>query len=79
MGYPILESWRPWTINGEELMAGYVQIFNSSPKNFTYVTIRGAGHMVPQFKPQEALKMYEVFLRNGEWPKYSGPVGGGLL
>ena len=22
LGYPILESWRPWTLNGEELMAG---------------------------------------------------------
>ena len=79
LGYPIKESWRPWSTNGAELMAGYVQIFDTNNTNFTYCTVRGAGHMVPQFKPEEALKMYEIFLSDGTWPPYVGPIGGGLL
>jgi len=79
LGYPVKEAWRPWTVDGKEQMAGYVQVFDAQGKNFTYVTVRGAGHMVPQYKPEEALKMYETFLRNGEFPKYDGPVGGGVV
>eukprot|EP01083_Nonionella_stella_P204339 744995_1 len=47
LGYPILEQWRPWTTDGAGLMAGYVQIFDTNGTNFTYVTVRGAGHEVP--------------------------------
>lgn len=78
LGYPILEEWRPWTVDGKAAMAGYVQIFNAEGNNFTYVTVRGAGHMVPQYKPEEALKMYETWLANDEFPHYKGPAGGGL-
>lgn len=30
-----------------------------------YVTIRGAGHMVPQLKPAEALHMFSTWLEGG--------------
>ena len=33
---------RPWTVDGQEMMAGYVQVYNT-PTNFTYLTVRGAG------------------------------------
>ena len=73
LGYPILEQWRPWTIDGKQAMAGYVQIFstNDTKYNFTYVTVRGAGHMVPQYKPKEALKMFEIFVHDLMWPRFS--------
>eukprot|EP01083_Nonionella_stella_P059754 156426_1 len=70
LGYPTVEAWRPWTLDGKESMAGYVQIFDAEGNNFTYVTVRGAGHMVPQYKPEQALKMYSVFMQQQEWPKY---------
>jgi len=77
LGYPVLEEWKPWTLDAKESMAGYVQIFNANGNNFTYVTVRGAGHMVPQYKPEEALKMFATFLYNEEWPGYDGPAGDG--
>merc|ERR1719410_3387435 len=73
LGYPVKEAWRPWTLNGKEAMAGYVQIFNANGNNFTYVTVRGAGHMVPQYKPEEALIMFETFLDpKKQWLGYDG-------
>lgn len=39
------EPWRPWTLDGKQRMGGYVV---SYPGDFTYLTIRGSGHMVPE-------------------------------
>jgi len=73
MGYPVLEAWRPWTTDGANLMGGYVQIFNT-PYNFTFLTVRGSGHEVPQYKPEEALVMYNIFLNNQHFPPYTGII-----
>ena len=35
--------WRPWTLDGKQRMGGYAVEY---PGDFTYATIRGAGHMV---------------------------------
>jgi carboxypeptidase C (cathepsin A) len=32
------------------------------PTEFTYLTVKAAGHMVPTFKPAESLAMIERFL-----------------
>ena len=45
LGFPVKVPWRPWTTDGGMLMGGYVQIYEST-KNFTYLTVRGAGHEV---------------------------------
>jgi len=71
LGFPVLEAWRPWTTNGKTMMAGYVQIYQSA-KNFTYLTVRGAGHEVPQYKPPQALKMFECWIHNKPYPTYNG-------
>lgn len=34
----------------------------SSPGSLTYLTIKGAGHMVPQTNPEEALAMFSRFI-----------------
>lgn len=44
--------------DGTKQVAGVVQKFN----NFTFLTIKGAGHMVPQDKPIQALEMLSYFL-----------------
>ncbi|XP_010251666.1 PREDICTED: serine carboxypeptidase-like 20 [Nelumbo nucifera] len=57
LGYKIIDEWRPWTCN--EQIAGYIQGYD---KNITFLTIKGAGHTVPEYKPQEALAFYSRWL-----------------
>ncbi|XVF21277.1 hypothetical protein REPUB_Repub12eG0076500 [Reevesia pubescens] len=57
VGYKIVDEWRPWTSNGQ--IAGYLQGYEN---NLTFITIKGAGHTVPEYKPQEALDFYSRFL-----------------
>lgn len=54
----------PWYTNKGQV-AGYDMVFD---KDFTYTTIRGAGHMVPQFKPTYAYEMFTHFLKNQPLP-----------
>jgi len=60
LGYPIKDDWRPWVFNDQ--VAGYVTVYDQN--DFTFATIKGAGHMVPQFKPPQALAMFQRFLAN---------------
>jgi len=51
----------PWFYkakDGTQQVAGFVQKFNS----LSFVTIKGAGHMVPQDKPIQAFEMFSNFL-----------------
>ncbi|XP_065875790.1 serine carboxypeptidase-like 20 [Euphorbia lathyris] len=57
MGYKIIDEWRPWISRGQ--VAGYTQGYDN---NLTFLTIKGAGHTVPEYKPQEALDFYSRFL-----------------
>ncbi|CAL0328184.1 unnamed protein product [Lupinus luteus] len=58
LGYKIVDEWRPWIIDYQ--VAGYTQGYE---KNLTFLTIKGAGHIVPEFKPREALYFYSHFLQ----------------
>ncbi|XP_028769706.1 serine carboxypeptidase-like 20 [Neltuma alba] len=57
MGYKVVDGWRPWIVNNQ--VAGYTQGYD---KNLTFMTIKGAGHTVPEYKPQESLYFYKRFL-----------------
>ncbi|GKV35921.1 hypothetical protein SLEP1_g44123 [Rubroshorea leprosula] len=57
IGYKIVDEWRPWFSN--EQVAGFLQGYEN---NLTFLTIKGAGHTVPEYKPQEALDFYSRFL-----------------
>ena len=56
----IKEKWRSWRVNDKEL-AGYVEKY----QGLTFVTVKGTGHMVPQWKKVEAFYMLNQFL-NGK-------------
>ncbi|EOA32585.1 hypothetical protein CARUB_v10015878mg [Capsella rubella] len=57
MGYKVVDEWRPWTSNNQ--VAGFTQGYAN---NLTFITIKGAGHTVPEYKPREALDFYSRFL-----------------
>jgi hypothetical protein len=42
-------------------IAGYVTTYSNG---FNFLTIKGAGHMVPQFKPEIAFAMFERMVKN---------------
>jgi carboxypeptidase C (cathepsin A) len=70
LGYPVKKPWRPWmsphlSRKGEQ-RAGYV-IDYDTPTNFKFVTIQGAGHLVPMYKPHFALTMITKFINNEEF------------
>ncbi|CAL5032961.1 unnamed protein product [Urochloa decumbens] len=60
IGYQVVDGWRPWYFG--EQVAGYTQGYNH---NLTFLTIKGAGHAVPEYKPKEALAFYSRWLAGG--------------
>jgi len=59
MGLPLKAegAWHAWETN--EQVSGYATCYE---KDFTFVTIKGAGHMVPQYKPAQAYDMLDRFM-----------------
>ncbi|KAF5747528.1 serine carboxypeptidase-like 20 [Tripterygium wilfordii] len=57
LGYEIVDEWRQWTVN--EQVAGILQEYDHE---LTFLTIKGAGHRVPNSKPKEALHFYTRWL-----------------
>ena len=59
LGLAEVEAWRPWTTDSCQRMGGYCTRYEG---NFDFVTIRGAGHMVPTYKPEEAYEMFSTWI-----------------
>ncbi|KAL1292041.1 hypothetical protein HN51_060504 [Arachis hypogaea] len=57
LGYKIIDEWRPWFVDGQ--VAGFTQGYEF---NLTFLTIKGAGHTVPEYKPKESLHFYKQFI-----------------
>ncbi|XP_069809666.1 lysosomal protective protein-like [Dendropsophus ebraccatus] len=55
-------SYHPWISNDGKLpqIAGYANEYT----NLTLLTVKGAGHMVPEDKPLEAFEMFRRFINN---------------
>ena len=58
-----MEPWREWWVQGlhahEDQVGGMVWQL----KNLTFVSIKGAGHMVPKDKPKEAEVLINSFIQ----------------
>ncbi|AQK43186.1 Serine carboxypeptidase-like 20 [Zea mays] len=57
IGYQVTDRWRPWYFGDQ--VAGYTEGYGH---NITFLTIKGAGHAVPEYKPKEALAFYSRWL-----------------
>lgn len=57
------KQYRPWYVNQQ--VAGYVQDYQ---EGLTYITVRGAGHMVPQWRREEAYTMFNAFIGGQDLP-----------
>jgi carboxypeptidase C (cathepsin A) len=63
LGFPVDSLWTTWDVDGQT--AGYITTFKTpyeKHSRFSFVTVHGAGHEVPTYKPKEALKLFEMYL-----------------
>ena len=75
MGFPVAAPWHPWTYalstEGQTSMqvGGYSTVYSvpDSPHNFTFITIRGGRHEVPETAPDKALEMLSRLLTDGDF------------
>merc|ERR1712167_511660 len=61
------QAWSPWTIDNCQRMGGYTTRYQG---DLSYVTIRGAGHMVPEYKPEAAYTLMGSFIQGTSLPPY---------
>jgi carboxypeptidase C (cathepsin A) len=59
VGSKVVTEWQSWHVDGQ--VAGWYKQWSN---NLTFLTIRGAGHMVPTNKPKEAYEFFTKFLKN---------------
>lgn len=70
LGFAQKKAWTPWhsgTLdepNQTHIQAGYVTTYDAGTHDFTFLTVSGAGHMVPTYRPVQALTMLKHFLNN---------------
>jgi serine carboxypeptidase-like clade 2 len=57
MGLKVNEEWRAWFHKSQ--VAGWVETYE---RGLVLATIRGAGHQVPVFAPQQSLSLFSQFL-----------------
>lgn len=56
--------WTPWYTSVKSTPAGYVTKYTvpGSDKDFSFVTVRLSGHMVPEFRPDAGFQLFSNFL-----------------
>jgi cathepsin A (carboxypeptidase C) len=59
LGYNPTSEYKPWKIGSQ--IDGWGQSYGDT---LQFLTVKGAGHQVPQYKPRAALQMFMEFLNN---------------
>ena len=60
LALPETTPWHPWTAPGTAAITGYATAYEP---DFTFASIRDAGHMSPRYKPRELFYMIDAWLR----------------
>ncbi|GER43899.1 serine carboxypeptidase-like protein [Striga asiatica] len=63
LGLRMKHDWTAWYTNNQQVGGWTVEY-----DGLTFVSVRGAGHQVPTFKPREALQLFQHFLENQTLP-----------
>jgi len=75
MNFPVAAPWHPWTYEltaegqTSSQVGGYSTVYKvpNSNHNFTFITIRGGRHEVPETAPDKALEMLSRLLNAGDF------------
>lgn len=67
---PVLNPWRPWYYPGNKEGESQVAGFAMELQGLTFASIRGVGHMVPQWGPSQASEMIKSFIAGKELPSH---------
>jgi len=62
---PKLKEWTPWK-GSDGQVAGYFETYQTAGVPFSFLTVKGAGHMVPKDRPRHALDMLKQFLKGNQ-------------
>ncbi|KAL5720761.1 sinapoylglucose--choline O-sinapoyltransferase [Ranunculus cassubicifolius] len=57
LNYAIRDEWRPWLVDDQ--VAGYTRTYTN---NMTFTTVKGGGHIAPEYNPSECFAMVERWL-----------------
>ncbi|KAK8561445.1 hypothetical protein V6N13_149374 [Hibiscus sabdariffa] len=63
LGLKTIEEWTPWYTNHKQVGGWTIEY-----EGLMFVTVRGAGHQVPTYKPTQALQLVKHFLANKKLP-----------
>ena len=69
LGFPVDNLWTTWMVDGQT--AGYSTTFKTpfgKDSRFAFMTVHGAGHEVPTYKPKEALDLFQRYLKGTKVP-----------
>ena len=62
----VKDKWKSWKMDDEnDYIAGYKVIYDK----LTFITIRGVGHLVAQWKPKEAFYIFRQFIKEDSLKK----------
>ena len=59
LGTYTVGEWSSWNVGDQH--AGFYQLYEN---NFTVITVKGAGHMVPQYQPKSSYQLFYNFINN---------------
>ncbi|KAI7730625.1 hypothetical protein M8C21_005511 [Ambrosia artemisiifolia] len=60
LSLPIESPWNPWFVNNQ--VAGYRMKYVKNEYSLTYATVKGAGHSIPLYKPEEVWDILDSWL-----------------